>query len=331
MFTSPGVLVRSLRIFGTAFPVAAVLAFAQAQLPTTGNSFNDGPRVLIIPRSRPVAKPENGVLRVESTLVLIPVTVTDMIGKPMLGLDIEAFQLFEDGVEQRITHFANEDTPASVGILFDASGSMERKIQKSREAVSRLFRGSDTGDEYSLVAFGDRPQLLSGFTADTAATQNTLLSIVPKGWTALFDAISLSVHYMKKAIHPRKALVIISDGGDNNSRYTKQEITQLLRESDVCIFAVGILGPKVTAGGMKSLSELAEETGGRMFPVGNVNDLPDAIEKINRALHNQYVLGYSPINGEKDGKFRKIRVNLLQPPNFPRLRASWRSGYYAPF
>jgi VWFA-related protein len=324
------VLFSSVRIFGTALSVA-VFAFAQALAPPPGSSFHDQSKVSIIPRSRPAVKPASSALRIESTLVIIPVTVTDMIGKPMLGLDPQSFQLFEDGVEQRITHFANDDAPVSVGILFDASGSMEKKIDKSREAVARLFRGSDTGDEYSLVSFADQPQLLSGFSADTGAMQSSLMSIVPRGWTALFDAISLSIHYMKKAVNPRKALVIISDGGDNNSRYTKQEIKQLLRESDASIFAIGILGPKVTAGSMKTLSQLAEETGGRMFAVDNLNDLPDAIGKINLALHNQYVLGYSPTNGERDGKYRKIRVNLIQPPNMPRLRASWRWGYYAPF
>jgi VWFA-related protein len=263
--------------------------------------------------------------------VLIPVTVTDLLGKPMLGLEAGSFQLFEDGVEQKITHFATEDAPVSAGLVFDASASMEKKIHKSREAVARLFRSAEFGDEYSLVAFGDRPQLLSTFTTDTSDMQNTLLKIVPQGWTALFDAIAVSLHEMKKAAHPRKALVIISDGGDNNSRYTKQEVKNLIRESDACIFAIGILGPRVTGGAMKALSELAEESGGRMFPVDNLNDLPDAIGKINRALHNQYVLGYSPTNPEKDGKYRKVRVDLLQIQNQPQMRASWRMGYYAPF
>jgi len=263
--------------------------------------------------------------------VLVPVTVTDLIGKPVLGLDAKSFQLFEDGIEQTITHFSSEDIPVSVGLVFDASSSMKSRIDRAREAVSHIFRRSDFGDEYSLVAFNDRPQLLSGFTPDTAEIQNRLLKVTPQGWTALYDAMAVSLHEMKKAAKPRKALVVISDGGDNNSRYTKQEIKNLLRESDTCIFAIGILGPRVTASAMRTLSELAEETGGRMFPVDNLNDLPDAIAKINRALHNQYVLGYSPSNPEKDGKYRKVRVDLLEVQTTPKMRASWRMGYYAPF
>jgi len=271
------------------------------------------------------------VIRAETTLVQIPVTVTDLSGKTVLGLNASSFQLFEDGVEQKITHFTNEDTPVSVGLVFDASASMKNKIHKSREAVARLFRSADFGDEHSVVAFGDRPELLSRFTPDTSAIQNALVKIVPQGWTALFDAIAVSLHEMKKASRPRKALVVISDGGDNNSRYTKQEIKNLIRESDACIYAIGILGPRVTGAAMRTLSELAEETGGRMFPVDNLSDLPDAIAEINRALHNQYVLGYSPTNPESNGKYRKVQVDLLQSHNQPRMRASWRNGYYAPF
>jgi Ca-activated chloride channel homolog len=311
------------------FLSAAALGFAQP--PTSGSegaSFHTKPRVSIVPRVRPSEKPD-AAIRAESTLVLIPVTVTNPIGGPILGLNTESFHLFEDGVEQRITHFANEDTSVSVGLVFDASTSMNKKIHKSRDAVTRLFRSAEFGDEYSLVAFNDRPQLLSKFTPDTKVMQDTLLKIVPRGWTALYDAIAVSLHEMKTATKPRKALVIISDGGDNNSRYTRQEIKNLIRESDTCIFAIGILGPRVA--GNATLSELAEESGGRMFPVDDLNDLPEAIAMINRALHNQYVLGYSPTNQEKDGKYRKVRVDLLQVQNQPKMRASWRMGYYAPF
>jgi len=306
-----------------------------AQTPTgsqTQKSLRSETRVSIVPRvGRPDVKSRFGSISVDSKLVLVPVTVTDPAGKPIVGLSTEAFQIFEDGSEQRITHFSHEDTPVSVGIIFDSSGSMEGKLDKSREALSRLFVASNPGDEYFLVAFSDRPKLLAGFTPDSSEIQSSLLSIQPKGWTSLHDAIYLSVNHMKRASNARKALLVLSDGGDNNSRFSHREIKSLLRETDICLYAVGILGPRVTSGSMKSLAELAEETGGRMFPVGNVNQVPEAIAKITIALHDQYVLGYTPNNSENDGKYRKVKVKVVAPPDSPPLHTSWRPGYYAPF
>jgi len=309
----------------------AALGFAQSSAGPAVSSAHSNARVSITPRIRSPENSSGTAIRADSTLVLIPVTVTDPIGAPVLGLDASSFQLFEDGIAQRITHFSNEDVPVSVGLVFDASSSMKDRIDRARAAVSHIFRRSEFGDEYSLVVFNDRPQLLSRFTPDTGEVQNALGKVTPQGWTALYDAIAVSLHQMKKAKKAHKALVIISDGGDNSSRYTKQEIKNLIRESDTCIYAIGILGPRVTGGAMKTLSELAEEAGGRMFPVDKLKDLPDAIAKINRALHNQYVLGYAPTNPEKDGKYRKVRVDLLDAKTKIKMRASWRMGYYAPF
>jgi Ca-activated chloride channel family protein len=270
-------------------------------------------------------------VRVDVNLVLVPVTVTDPVGKPVLGLPRQAFQVFEDGVEQRIVHFTNEDAPVSLAILFDASASMDKKIDKSREAVARLFQTSIPGDEYLLISFNDSPRLVSEFTGDAGELQDRLALIRPRGWTALLDAIYLGVNRMKTARNTRKALLVVSDGGDNNSRFTASEIRSLLRESDVSVYAIGILGGGVTKRSMKLLSKLAEETGGRLFPVSKLSELPEVVASISMALRDQYVLGYRPSNAERDGKYRRVKVKIAPPPNATPLRASWRTGYYAPY
>jgi len=269
-------------------------------------------------------------IRLDVKLVLIPVTVTDPFGQPIAGVSRDAFRLFEDGVEQRLSYFATEDAAISMGVLFDASGSMQRKLERSREAVSQLFKTSMPGDEFFLLEFNDTPRVLCDFTNDVEQIQNTLTSVSAKGWTALFDAVCLAVHKMKRARNPRRVLLILSDGADNRSRYSESEIRQLVREADVCIYSIGMLGPGASRHSMRVLKNLAEETGGRLFEVGKPSELPEAVGRMSAALRNQYVLGYSSSNVESDGKYRKVEVRLKQPPNAPPLRASWRVGYYAP-
>lgn len=309
------------------FPILAC-----AQQPAVGPvaTRDDSPRVSIVPRGRPRPAPRGAEIRVDVNEVLIPVTVTDLFGQPVLGLSSEAFHVSEDGVEQPLARLVNQDAPLSVGVVFDASKSMDDKLDKSREAVAQLLRFSAPGDEYFLVEFNDRPTLLSGFTPDAQEIQDALLAIQPTGWTSLLDAIQLSVNHMKRAKNPRKVLVLLSDGGDNNSRYNEREIRELLRESNVSLFAIGILGRMVTAGAMKLLGNLADETGGHLFPVHNVRQLPETIEKLNSAVRDQYVLAYYPTNSTRDGKYRRVRVNVVAPPNVPSVHASWRLGYYAP-
>ena len=165
-------------------------------------------------------------IRVDKTLVLINVTVTDPLNRFVTGLEKEHFKLFEDKVEQEITQFSSEDAPISIGLVFDTSGSMGPKLQKSRQAASEFFN--------------DRPELVVPFTTDTDKIQSTLTFTQSKGRTALLDSVYLAMHEMKKAKNPRKAVLIISDGGDNSSRYTETEIKNAVREADVQIFAIGI-------------------------------------------------------------------------------------------
>ena len=281
--------------------------------------------------------PRGRTLRIDTTVVLIPVTVTDPLNRFVTGLEKEHFRLFEDKVEQKVTHFSSEDAPVSIGIVFDTSGSMGAKLQKSRQAVAQLMKTANPEDEFFLVQFNDRPEVTVGFTRESEEIQNRLTFVQSKGRTAMLDSVYLAINEMKKAHNPRKALCVISDGGDNSSRYTESEIRNLVREADVQIYAIGIFEPVSSRGrtaeelsGPSLLSEIAEQTGGRHFPVENLNELPDVAAKIGIELHNQYVLGYAPSNREKDGKYRHVQVKLVQPRGLPPLRAFWRLGYYAP-
>jgi VWFA-related protein len=300
------------------------------------------PKVSIEPRVRSTPDPSPGEhrganIRVDSTLVLINVTVTDPLNRFVTGLDKDYFRLWEDNNEQQVVQFSSEDAPLSVGLVFDASGSMGSKLSKSRQAAAQFFRTANPEDEFFLVQFNDRAELKVPFTFNTEEVQNRLTFTQAKGRTALLDAVYLALHQMKKARNPRKAILILSDGGDNSSRYTESEIRNLVREADVQIYAIGIFEPAASRGrtaeelsGPGLLSEIAEQTGGRHFPVENINELPDVAAKIGIELRNQYVLGYSPTNLNKDGKYRKVKVKVNQPKGLPPLRAFWRLGYYAP-
>ncbi len=289
------------------------------------------------PTAVPVAGSRSVDIRVNRTLVLINVTVTDPLNRFVTGLEKEHFRLYEDKVEQKITDFSSEDAPISIGLVFDTSGSMGSKLQKSRQAAAEFFKTANPSDEFFLVQFNDRPQLSVPFTSDTDKIQSTLTFTQSKGRTALLDSVYLAMHEMKKAKNPRKAVLIISDGGDNSSRYTETEIKNAVREADVQIFAIGIFeslsGRGRTpeeAAGPGLLNELADQTGGREYAVENVAELPDIAAKIGVELRNEYLLGYTPKNRERDGKYRRVQVKLNQPRGLPPLKAYFRLGYYAP-
>lgn len=276
-------------------------------------------------------------IRVDTTLVVIPVTVTDAMNRFVLGLDRQDFRVLEDGKEQQVKQFSDEDAPLSVGLLVDTSGSMGAKIDTSRKAVAQFLKTMNPQDEAFLIEFNDRADVAVPFTRDTNELESKLVSAQPQGLTALLDAVHMGIREMKKAKNPRKALLIISDGGDNNSRYTATEIKDLVREADVQIYAMGVFEPfdffGLTAAelsGPHLLSELAEQTGGRAFAASRTKDLPAIATRIGIELRNQYVLAYYPANQDRNGKFRKVDVKLDQPKGLPALKARWRAGYYAP-
>jgi Ca-activated chloride channel homolog len=275
-------------------------------------------------------------LRVDSSLVLIQVHVTTPDGFSVTNLKKENFALVEDNVEQTITHFSKDDAPLSIGLLFDSSGSMHNKMVKSSEAVARFFKTANADDEFFLVEFNERPKLLVPFTPDSDEIYRRVVRTKPFGRTSLLDAIHLAMVQMKKARNFRKAIVILSDGGDNRSRFTSSEIKNAMRETDVQLFAMGIFDEgarKQTVeeqNGPRLLDELAEQTGGRLYTVDNLDDLESISARISQELRNQYVLGYAPTNNSRDGKYRQIKLKLDAPAELPRLRANYRHGYYAP-
>ena len=279
---------------------------------------------------RRAAPRHDAAIRVESSLVLVPVTVTDPLGAPYAGLTRDAFRVLENGVEQEVTYFASEDSPISLGVVFDASRSMEGKLDRSRAAVSEFFHTVVPGDEFFLVEFNDSPRLLCSFTTDTGRIEKSLEGIAPRNWTALLDAVYLAIHQMKHARNPRKALLILSDGGDNNSRYTESEMKSVVREADVCVYSIGLFGNSMIRHHVRLLRDLSEETGGRMWQVDKMADLPDAVAKISAAMRHQYLLGFTSTNRAQDGMYRKIQVRLQPGVAGLALSASWRTGYYAP-
>ena len=272
----------------------------------------------------------------ESTLVLVPAIVTDPLNRFILGLQKQDFHLFEDGAEQTIRNISGEDVPLSVGLVFDTSGSMGDKLRTSRQAALRFLTTMNSQDEVFLIQFNDRAQLAVPFTSQTDEIQNSLSGVQPGGLTAMLDAAEMALREMKKAKNPRKAILIISDGGDNSSKYTAAEIESLVREADVQVYAMGIFEPslfpaltKEEVSGPRLLSELAEQTGGRAFSASDPSDLPNVAVRIGIELRNQYVLAYSPRNQKKDGKYRKVEVKVNKPAGISELKVHWRLGYYA--
>jgi Ca-activated chloride channel homolog len=273
-------------------------------------------------------------LKVAVDLVLVPVTITDPMNRLVTGLDKENFQLFEGSANQEIKSFSSEDAPVSLGVIFDSSGSMSSKMDRAKDAVMEFFKTANPQDEFFMITFSDEPEVVNDFTSAVDDIQGKLVFTVPRKRTALLDAIYMGVSKMREAKYPKKALLIISDGGDNHSRYTEGEIKALVKEADVMVYAIGIydryfqsqeerLGPEL-------LGEISELTGGRAFTVENPNDLADVATKIGVELRNQYVLGYRPNKVVRDGKWRKIKVKLLPPKGLPPLRVYARTGYYAP-
>jgi Ca-activated chloride channel family protein len=274
-------------------------------------------------------------IRTETQITLVGASVTDPLGRLVTGLEQENFRVFEDGVEQEIVRFSSEDVPVSIGVIFDMSGSMSDKIDKSRQAAVQFFRTANPQDEFFLVNFNDRAQLISPFTASVDDLQDRLMYTGAHGLTALFDGVYLGLSQMRGAHNTKKALLILSDGGDNHSRYSETEVRKFVREADVQIYAIGLFDPDggptpEEREGPGLLGDLTMMTGGRTFVVKNVNQLPDIATKISMELRNQYVLGYRPSQRAHDGKWRKIKVKLNPPKGLPPLTVAAKSGYFAP-
>jgi Ca-activated chloride channel family protein len=293
----------------------------------------------VIPSLAAWAQPPNPTradIRVDSTLVLVPVTVTDARHRYVLGLEQGNFRILEDGKEQQIKQFSGEDAPLSVGFVVDISGSIGSKIDLCRQAVIQLLKTMNSADEAFLVTFSDHAQVIAPITRETDKMANQLMSVPTGGMTALFDGVFAGLHEMKKAHNPRKTLVVISDGGDNNSVFSAKEVLQRALEAGVQIYAMGVFEPVGPLGlsieeqrGPRLLSNISEQTGGRAFAASNLNQLPEVAARIAVELRNQYLLAFSPSNQAKDGAYRKLEVKLSEPDGMSGLLARWRLGYYA--
>lgn len=287
------------------------------------------------PQGAPFAAPSSfrPVIKKSVDLVLVPVSVTDPALRLVTGLSRDNFELFQDKKRQEIKAFSSEDAPVSLGIIVDTSGSMAGKMERVQEAVKQFCESANPQDEFFVITFSEEPRLVQDFTDSSQDIEDKLLFAIPKGSTALLDAIYMGIRKMRDARYSKKALLVISDGGDNHSRYSEREVKSAVKESDVMIYSIGIfdryfstqeemLGPQL-------LSEISETTGGRAFILENLIQMPPLAHWIGTELRTQYVLGYRPEDPPHDGKWHKISVKLKLPRKLAYLRAKAKTGYYA--
>jgi Ca-activated chloride channel homolog len=285
-----------------------------------------------VARANPVANAAAS-LRVDVNLALVPVTVMDPMGRNVLGLVRDNFRVYDGALPRPIVSFSRQDAPISVGLIFDCSRSMMEKFKVSREAPNQLFAQLNPADEAFLVTVSNRAVPRTSFTSNFEEIQNSLLFTHPDGSTSLLDGVYLGLQMLKHAHNPRKALVVVSDGGDNNSRYTMHELSELALESDAQIFTICLYYNPQTieeARGPEMLYRMSELTGGMRFMISDVNRMRDAMSRIGVSLHNQYVLGVVPPPKAPAGKYRRIKVQLVVPVGSPRMQVFARSSYYVP-
>ena len=260
-------------------------------------------------------------LKIDVDLVMVNVAVRDADSRPVTSLKAEDFQIFEDRIEQKIRYFSSEVTPISLGLVFDMSRSMEKKLAFARDAALKFLETGTPDDEYFLVEFSSRAHLAEGFTSDISRLRDKLTLVPAEGNTALYDAVYLGLAQLKSGQNPRKALLLITDGEDNHSRYSRRDIREFVREADAQIYVIDM--------GRALVGELADMTGGHSYHA-SVNNLEETCEKIALELKSQYVIGFESTNTNKDGKFRKLRVKVNPPEGMSKLSVRARDGYYAP-
>jgi len=331
MFPGPQLLISARRLLALA-AVAFCLELPVAHAQTEISDIHIQPRVQSTLTSG-LSNRDLTTIRTHTELVLVPVTVTDPMNRVVVGLGQENFQIYEGKQSQEIKHFSREDAPLSLGVILDVSGSMATKIERAREAVVKLLEASNPQDEFFLITFSDTPHVVQNFTQTIGDIQQQLLFARPKGSTGLLDALYLGLNKMHEAKYARKALLLISDGGDNHSRYTEKEVKSRIKESDILVYSVGVFDREFATReerlGPELLTEITEVTGGRCYTLDNPNYLPTITQHIGLELRNHYVLAYSPNRSKNDGKWRKINVKLTQlPKRVPQLYVHARTGYY---
>jgi VWFA-related protein len=270
-------------------------------------------------------------------MVLVNASVVDSHGRPIPGLNKENFRLFENHAEKQISWFSEDRTPVSMVIVFDTSGSMNGKLQRTAEAVAELLKSSLAGDEFALVTFSNQPHMVQTWTRDDAAISAALLNARAKGTTAMIDALRMAGRYAKTGANARKLVFVLSDGGDNSSRWTETQVRRQLQETDLELYAVDIQDPAAVSpypgviDGPGLLDRLCEALSGRYLGVDRIGDLPAAIERIHNEIRSQYVLGYRPDALERDdGRFHPVEVKVTPPAGAHRISVRWRRGWREP-
>jgi Ca-activated chloride channel homolog len=277
-------------------------------------------------------------VRADVDLVLVPVTVTDALNRPVMDLGRENFRVYENDKQQSIRFFSKEDAPISVGMILDFSKSMSNKFDAERIALAEFFKNADPQDDYFAIAFSDHPTLIADSTQSITDLQNKLALAMPAGNTALLDAIYLGVAKMRTARYQRRALLIISDGGDNHSYYNTRETKGLVEEADVLMYSIGIFDNMPVPVfktieeklGKRLLTDVTELTGGRTIVADNRDKIPEIAATISRELRQQYVLAYKSDRGLHDGKWRKIKVQVVASTGAQPLHVHYKKGYIAP-
>jgi Ca-activated chloride channel family protein len=279
-------------------------------------------------------KDQGPIIKEQTQVVTLTVTVTDPYNRLVTGLDKQNFEVFEDKVKQTIEYFKDEDVPVSLGIAFDVSGSMKGKLDRARESLKAFIQTSHDDDDFFLVGFNQRANLVAEFT-DGDTLLNKLTLVDPKGQTALYDAAYLGIEKVKQGRHTKRAILLISDGQDNSSRYTYGELRKLLKEADVQIYCIGIVelgggaGSTLDLQGQSILEEIAQTTGGKAFFPRSAAELEDATTRIALELRHQYSIGYTPTNVKRDGRWHNIKVEVKKLRGLPKLNVRTKEGYYA--
>jgi Ca-activated chloride channel homolog len=274
----------------------------------------------------------DGLVQIGTNLVSMTISVTDPYGRFVTGLSKEHFEIFDEKVKQQIELFTDEDSPVSIGVIYDVSGSMKERIARSVRAVKRFIETSHDDDDFFLIGFNDRAKLVHDFTTSGDQLVSHLMFVQPKGSTALYDAAYLGVEKVGQGRHKKKALLIISDGQDNNSRYTYKELRNRVKEADVQIYAIGITDPyadSLAGFGRSVLEEITRMTGGRAFFPNAYNE-PELIEictRIALELRHQYSVGFYPSDTTSEAKWRRLQVKVNPPKGLGRLSVNYKDGY----
>ncbi len=285
--------------------------------------------VLVRPGAGQAVSPSDyAAIRVDVDTVRVRVSVSDSLNRFVTGLQPEHFRLYEDKVAQQLVNFTEEASPVTIGLIFDVSYSMKPKMFRARKSAVEFLDDGVRDDEYFLVLFSDRARLAQPITNDIRDIQNKIANTESRGSTALLDAIYIGLDTIRNGTNAKKALIVVTDGEDNHSRYTFNEIREFAREVDTQVYIIGEHGTLGYGEGI--MQDLAKMSGGRVFFPNSLNEMEYFVELIQSELRHQYILGYISTNKRRDGTWRKITVKLEPPPGLPRLFVHHREGYYAP-